>query len=266
MMKLKGRKYEVYTTTTEDKWDLTLFRIMPKDGVAPSDTYQAKSDRAVYFQHGGMMDAKSWVQAGSLSTTKEADDISAFFQLADWGYDVWMGNNRGTNYSNENPSWQWADTIGTTAFQTENFQKYDFSWADMGKYDVPAALDKIIEVSGKEKVTYVGYSQGTSQLLYGLSTPASTKIESKLEKAVLLAPCIYFEGSKIEDYMRVYPLYRDEGVNVINKDYWPVDKLNICIRQDDDDLYDQVDHDFACAYAETYSGEPIPVKSLELYE
>ena len=32
----------------------------------------------------------------------------------------------------------------------------------MGQYDVPAMLDTIIGVSGNEKVTYVGYSQGNS--------------------------------------------------------------------------------------------------------
>ena len=49
MMKLKGRKYEVYTATTEDLWELTLFRILPKDNAVPSDTYQASRDRAVFF-------------------------------------------------------------------------------------------------------------------------------------------------------------------------------------------------------------------------
>jgi len=40
----------------------------------------------------------------------------------------------------------------------------------MGQYDIPAMLDKIIEVSDNEKVSYVGYSQGTSQMLYALAT------------------------------------------------------------------------------------------------
>ena len=75
-------------------------------------------------------------------------------------------------------------------------------------------------------------------MFYGLSTPASSKIESKLEKAVLLAPCIYSEGITMEDYMRVYPLFRAEGVNVVNKDYWPTDKLNICIKRGDDEFFD----------------------------
>ena len=32
----------------------------------------------------------------------------------------------------------------------------------MGMYDIPKILDTIVDVSGNEKVSYVGYSQGSS--------------------------------------------------------------------------------------------------------
>ena len=51
-------------------------------------------------------------------------------------------------------------------------------------------LDKITEVSGNDKVSYVGYSQGTAQLFYGLATQTEG-VASKLDKAILLAPCLY---------------------------------------------------------------------------
>ena len=39
----------------------------------------------------------------------------------------------------------------------------------MGIYDQPAFIDKILEVTGKDKVTYVGFSNGTAQMFYGLA-------------------------------------------------------------------------------------------------
>ena len=54
-------------------------------------------------------------------------------QLADRGYDVWMGNSRGTEFSQ-----------GHTELSADKDAKYwDFTWADMGKYDVPAMIDEI---------------------------------------------------------------------------------------------------------------------------
>jgi len=35
---------------------------------------------------------------------------------------------------------------------------WDFDWQEMGRYDVPAALDYITETTGYEKIAYIGYS------------------------------------------------------------------------------------------------------------
>ena len=35
---------------------------------------------------------------------------------------------------------------------------WDFTWADMGKYDVPAMIKKIKLETGKDKIFYIGYS------------------------------------------------------------------------------------------------------------
>ena len=65
---------------------------------------------------------------------------------------MWLGNNRGTRYSNLNErDGQWA---------LEDI--WDFSWAEMGTYDNPAIVNKILRVTGQEKVTLIGYSQGNS--------------------------------------------------------------------------------------------------------
>ena len=68
--------------------------------------------------------------------------------LVDAGYDVWIGNNRGTMYS-----WD-HETLSSK----DDNDYWMFTWADMGLYDLPANIDKIREVTGKEKVTLIGYS------------------------------------------------------------------------------------------------------------
>jgi len=43
------------------------------------------------------------------------------------------------------------------------------SFHEMGIYDVPAVTDKIISVTGANKIFYVGHSMGTTQYFIGLS-------------------------------------------------------------------------------------------------
>ena len=44
-----------------------------------------------------------------------------------------------------------------------------FSFTEMGEYDAPAQVDFVREHTGAEKLTYIGHSQGTSQMFYGIS-------------------------------------------------------------------------------------------------
>ena len=132
IMKSYGRDYQIYKTTTEDGFELTLFRILPADATT-------KTTKSVLFQHGLTMDAESWLQSTRDALPAGSTDIPAFLTLADEGYDVWMGNNRGTKYSNENANYPYADDIlYQKAYLVQNRAKYDFSWAEMGKYDLPA--------------------------------------------------------------------------------------------------------------------------------
>ena len=93
-----GYDYEMYTATTDDQWDLTLFRILGKPGEAT--TTQDKPP--VLLQHGNGIDATIWLE-------QYADLDPMPMQLVSQGYDVWMSNSRGTRYSNVNPTWTKAD-------------------------------------------------------------------------------------------------------------------------------------------------------------
>ena len=79
-------------------------------------------------------------------------DKATAWVLADAGYDVWMGNNRGTQFS-----------TGHVKYDRKKDREYwYFSWEQMGLYDVPANINKIKEVTGYKNISYVGHSEGTT--------------------------------------------------------------------------------------------------------
>ena len=118
------------------------------------------------------MDGAAWIGASQ-------DSKPFMLQLADDGYDVWIGSNRGTEYS------QGHKTLNAK----DDSEYWNFSWAEMGLYDDTANIRKMQEVSNVEKVYYVGYSQGTIQMLYGLAHRENEFYADSLYKAVLFAPC-----------------------------------------------------------------------------
>lgn len=79
--------------------------------------------------HSQNWDMTQWV-------TNSADK-SVAFMLADAGYDVWMGNNRGSSYS-----------LGHTSLTTKDLAFWDFYQLEMGTIDVPAFIDFVLEKTG----------------------------------------------------------------------------------------------------------------------
>lgn len=98
------------------------------------------------------------------------------FVLARAGYDVWMGNNRGSKYSNTHKTLNKSDH----AF-------WDFYQEDMAMLDLPALITFIKDKTGLEKIGYVGHSEGTTQMFMGGSlNPNFFRVHINL--AVMVGP------------------------------------------------------------------------------
>jgi len=153
---------ETHLITTEDGYILTFFRIQAK-----YRTSFASGLPVAYLQHGFIDSGDTWV----INDESDAPGL----QLANNGYDVWIGNSRGNKYcmshvtlnSNEAAFWQ-------------------FSWQNMSQYDLPAAFEYINQQTG-QMINYVGHSQGTTIMLAALSKQDPTILQY-LNKFVALSP------------------------------------------------------------------------------
>lgn len=74
------------------------------------------------------------------------------YMLSDLGYDVWMCNARGNRYSKNH-----------TSLNSDYMEFWDFTFHEMGKYDLPANIDYILAKTGYDQLHYVGHSQVSLQ-------------------------------------------------------------------------------------------------------
>ena len=99
------------------------------------------------------------------------------YQLAKDGWDVWITNNSAVQYSQEHDTW--------TPYDKEYWA---MDWRKYALYDFPAAVAEIRKRNGDKKVTYVGHSQGTTQMLAGMGLIPEWYDEN-VSSAVLMGPC-----------------------------------------------------------------------------
>lgn len=65
------------------------------------------------------------------------------------GYDVWLANARGNTYSRSHARL----SPGSKEF-------WDFSWHEIGFWDLPTVVDHIVERTNVPQMDYIGHSQG----------------------------------------------------------------------------------------------------------
>lgn len=118
IVRANGFESEEHQVTTEDGYILTMHRVYKKN--QEGDASNTQKGKAVFMQHGFLDSSLLWVI--------NEPDYAPAFMLANEGYDVWLGNNRGTTYSRKH-----------VALDADKDNKYwDFSWAEQGEYDAPA--------------------------------------------------------------------------------------------------------------------------------
>ncbi|XP_057340665.1 lipase 1-like [Microplitis mediator] len=156
LLERDGYHGETHNVTTEDGFILDLYRIPGKLNAPP-----------VLLMHGLLCDSALWIILGR--------EKSLAYLLADEGYDVWIGNSRGSSYG-----------LSHVNLTTDDFEFWDFSFHEMAIYDLPATLDYITNIVN-DKIIYIGHSQGT-MISFIMESEQTADMMKKIKGLICLAP------------------------------------------------------------------------------
>ncbi|KAK9875608.1 hypothetical protein WA026_009407 [Henosepilachna vigintioctopunctata] len=181
IIKRHGYPSESHIVETEDGYLLTLHRI-------PGSKSGQPGGQPVLLQHGLLSSSADWVDEGNTSLG---------FLLADEGYDVWLGNARGNHYS-----------IGHISLPVNSEKFWDFSWHEMGVYDLPAVIEHISNTTGRGgDILYVGHSMGTT--MFFVFSSLKPEVAKLVKLMVSLAPVAYMK--QVRSPIRYLTPFVNEG-------------------------------------------------------
>ncbi|XP_015114439.1 lipase 3 [Diachasma alloeum] len=182
MVKNAGYVLEKHIVETDDGYLLTVHRL-PNASGSP-----------IFLQHGLLSSSADWLSLG-----KE----KAFpYLLSNLGYDVWLGNFRGNALSKAHVN-----------LSTDESEYWNFSWHEMGIYDLPAMIDYVVSNTNK-KAIYIGHSMGTT----GSYVMAAERpdMQDKLKLIISFAPVVYL--AHIKSPLRLLAPVSDE-LEIISKTF-----------------------------------------------
>ncbi|XP_046965766.1 lipase 1-like [Vanessa cardui] len=170
-----GHPASQYEVITEDGYILTMFHL------------PGRSRFPVILMHGILDSSDTWIIRG---------ENSLAITLANQGYDVWLPNSRGNRYSRRH--------VQLDPDKDVDFWKYSFH--EIGYYDLPALIDRVLKETGAPTLTAIGHSQGnTAFYILGSTKP---EYNEKVNVMIALAPICYLHHSPppISTFIKLTPL------------------------------------------------------------
>ncbi|KAH8284661.1 hypothetical protein KR018_011152, partial [Drosophila ironensis] len=163
----QGLQCQVHPVETADGYRLNVHRIP-----APHTPACSRRLRPFLLMHGLLGSAGDFVSGGR--------GRSLALELHARCFDVWLGNARGTTHSR-----------GHRSLATNDARFWQFSWHEIGIYDLPAIVDYVLARTGHQQLHYVGHSQGTTVLLVLLSQRPEYNL--RFANAALMAPVAFLK-------------------------------------------------------------------------
>jgi len=140
----------------------------------------------VLLLHGLLQSSDSFITGGKLSLAST---------LVNNGYDVWIGNTRGNKYSNKH-----------VVYNEHDRRYWNFCLDDYAKYDVPAMILYIRNYTSIDKMSLIGFSQGSAEVFGSLSIHPT--LNNYVNLFIALAPPIKPIGMSdniLSKLIHIYP-------------------------------------------------------------
>ncbi|CAK7330007.1 unnamed protein product [Dovyalis caffra] len=173
-----------HTVQTKDGYLVALQRVS-----SYNKDLRGQRGPPVLLQHGLFMAGDAWFLG--------SPEQSLGFILADEGFDVWVGNVRGTFWSH-----------GHISLSEKDKEFWDWSWEELALFDLAEMIHHVYSVTSS-KVLIVGHSQGTIMSFAALIQP---NVVEMVEAAALLCPISYLDHLTASLVLRMVGLHLDQVV------------------------------------------------------
>ncbi|CAL8072313.1 unnamed protein product [Orchesella dallaii] len=172
-----GYSLESHTITTADGYHLVIHRLLAQQPELDNlfrDGNQTHKP-VVLLQHGIAQSSSEWL-------INESGKSLAMF-LVDNGYDVWLGNSRGNKYSNSH-----------LTIRGNTMEYYNFTFHEVGQYDIPATIDLVLKVTEQPQLNYIGCSIGATVFFVAMS--AHPEYASRVRFMGALSPLAFLSHTQ----------------------------------------------------------------------